>query len=168
MKLYLLRHGIAEERDAKEYPDDSARPLTSEGKRRTKLFGRWLRRRVVRFDAILSSELLRARQTADIVASVLRFPERLVRLPELAPEGDVRKLVKAVATRWPTAKKLLIVGHEPQLGELFSYLCTGRPNTLEITFKKGGLCRLDVDTLRAGRCARLDWMLAPSLMKSKR
>ena len=168
MKLYLLRHGIAEERDSKAYPDDAGRPLTAEGRRRTKEFGRWLRRREIRFDAIVSSELLRARQTADIVARALRFPDRLVRLAELAPEADARKLVKALATRWPTAKRLLLVGHEPQLGEVVSHLCTGQPDTLQVAFKKGGLCRLDIDTFRAGRCARLDWLIAPSLMKSKR
>ncbi|MBM3462072.1 MAG: phosphohistidine phosphatase SixA, partial [Armatimonadetes bacterium] len=67
MDLYILRHGIAYDHGHPDYPDDDSRPLTPKGRRRTRRIARGMRDLGLRFDAILTSPLPRARQTAEIV-----------------------------------------------------------------------------------------------------
>src|SRR2546430_12625846 len=67
----------------------------------------------------------------------------------------------------PAPESVLLVGHEPYLSNLVSLLCAGGPN-LSLTLKKGGLCRMEVEQLRAARCAHLEWLLAPRDRKSTR
>jgi phosphohistidine phosphatase len=59
---------------------------------------------------------------------------------------------------------LLLVGHEPDLSRLVSLLVTGNLQ-LQMDFRKGGLCKLDVEKLKAGKCATLAWLLTPGQMK---
>jgi phosphohistidine phosphatase len=163
MNLYVLRHGEAGEREDPRYPDDADRPLTPKGIRRTRALLRILRQQELRFDAICSSPFVRARKTAEIIERGLRLKGRLELTDELAPEGDVARFLRRLAALRPVPGNVLLVGHEPDLSGLISLLCTGG-DQLSLTLKKGGLCRLQIDTLRAGRCARLEWLLAPSLL----
>jgi phosphohistidine phosphatase len=64
----------------------------------------------------------------------------------------------------PAPEKILLVGHEPDLSRLISVLATGTLQ-LQLDFKKGGLCKLEAETLRAGPCATLVWLLTPKQMK---
>jgi phosphohistidine phosphatase len=162
MKLYILRHGEAVEAGAAGF-EDSERPLTPRGIQRTKLLCHELRRMEIEFDVILSSPLRRARETAEIVGRRLR-PERTPRLTEeLALAGSMERLVRQVNALKPVPERVLLVGHEPYLSGLISLLCCGGPG-LSITLKKGGLCRLEVEALQAGRCARLEWLVPPRLL----
>ena len=61
--------------------------------------------------------------------------------------------------------RVLLVGHEPYLSELISILLSGTTN-LRIDFKKAGLCKLTVDHLHLGRCASLEWLVAPKVFVS--
>jgi len=167
MKLYILRHGDAVPHDDPRFENDADRPLTIKGVRRTKLLAHTLRQWEITFDVILSSPLVRARETAEIVARGLRLRGRLELTDHLAPSGDVEKLVNQLNSRRPAAESALLVGHEPYLSNLISLLCSGGPN-LSLTFKKGGLCRMELDQLRSARCAHLEWLLAPRLLGSNR
>jgi phosphohistidine phosphatase len=158
MKLYILRHGLAEVRDPDQHVDDSERPLTSKGKKRMLGIARGLKALGMTFDAILSSPYLRARQTADIVVENLGIARKLIVTEELAPDGDPQKLVERLSHFHRGA--FLLVGHEPYLSSFISVLLTGKPD-LPLELKKGGLCRLRVDTLRHGRCATLETLLTP-------
>jgi len=167
MKLYVLRHADAADDNDPRFENDADRPLTIKGVRRTKLLAHALRQWEITFDAILSSPLLRARETAEIVMRGLRLQGKLELSDHLAPSGDVEKLLNRLNTLRPVPKNALLVGHEPYLSNLISLLCAGGPN-LSLTLKKGGLCRMEVDQLHSARCANLEWLLAPLLLGSSR
>jgi phosphohistidine phosphatase len=167
MNLYILRHGEAAEFGDPRYPNDADRPLTARGALRTKALAHALRQWEITVDMILSSPLVRARATAEIVERGLRLHDRLEFTDDLAPSGDFGGLVSSLNEIRPAPKSLLLVGHEPHLSGLISLLCTGG-QSLQLTLKKGGLCRLEVERLRAGRCASLEWLLAPRLVAGKR
>jgi phosphohistidine phosphatase len=118
----------------------------------------------LRFDLILSSPLIRARQTAEIVAKELKSKQRIVLANELSPGGGVKKLVQKISGLKSSPENLLLVGHEPDLGQLISLLVTGKTGG-GFVLKKGGLAKLELATLRAGKCATLAWLLTPGQMK---
>lgn len=167
MKLYLLRHGDAADQSDSRYATDAARPLTPKGIKRTRQLANGLRQMDITFDVIFSSPLVRARQTAEIVARSLKLEKHLRLTNHLAPEGAFVDIVAQIENVRPVSKTLLLVGHEPFLSGLISLLCTGGP-VLGLTLKKGGLCRLEVATLKAGRCALLEWLLSPRHFGPKR
>ena len=94
MNLFLLRHGLAVERAEFHFASDHLRPLTPKGKRQLRKIATAMRAMELRFDVILSSPLVRARQTAEIVAADLKLEKRLVFADELKPGGDAKKLVQ--------------------------------------------------------------------------
>ena len=167
MNLFLLRHGLAVDRDEFHFASDGLRPLTTKGQRQLGQTCVALRKLKLDFDSILSSPLVRARQTAEIVAADLKLKKRLSFADELKPGGSPKKLVKKISRQNPAAKNLLLVGHEPDLSELISLLVTGGLG-LELDFKKGGLAKLEIEKLRAGQCAVLAWLLTPKQMKLMR
>lgn len=161
MKLYILRHGVAADRNPKEYPDDSLRPLTKAGQKKLEKVAHFLIKTEVHLDYVFSGPFLRAFQTANLVCKSLNMEkDRLVLTDQLAPLGDFEQLVVELQATAPT-DTLLLVGHEPELSELISWFLTG-DRTLAIDLKKGGLCCLNIDQLEPGRCATLDWLLTPA------
>jgi phosphohistidine phosphatase len=164
MKLSLLRHGIAVERADSGDEDDSKRSLTAKGERRMRRSAEGLLVLGLTYDLILSSPYLRARQTADIVAQTLKTAEGVHLSDTLTPAGSPRQLLAALHADYHERQSILLVGHEPYLSRLISTLLTGGPN-LSVVMKRGGLCTLDVETLRFGRCARLVSLLTPSQLR---
>lgn len=157
MNLYLIRHGIAEEPDVKP---DSERALTGQGRKQLRTAARSLARAGLTLDVVVTSPLLRARQTAEIFAQALDLgASQVIESAELAPDGNPAKLLKD--NRW---ESVALVGHEPYLSELASVLLTGGQD-LVMAFKKGCVCALSADRLRYGRCARLEWLLQPKLLR---
>jgi phosphohistidine phosphatase len=165
MKLYILRHGDAVEHGDPRYAEDE-RPLTTKGAQRTKLLAHALREMEIEFDAVLSSPLTRARQTAEIVVRGLRIEKLLQFTDHLALSGSMEKLIGQVHGLHPAPESALLVGHEPYLSGLISLLCTGGPG-LALTMKKGAVCRLEVDELHCGQCAALEWLLPPRVLGLK-
>jgi len=164
VNIYVLRHGLAVERDEWDSKTDAARPLTPEGEKQLRKTCRALGKMDLNFDLILSSPFVRAGQTAEIVADKLKLKKRLKFSDELTPGGSVKKLIQQMNEVKPALENLLLVGHEPYLSGLISLLISGDENTA-IDFKKGGLCKLEAEKLRAGRCATLAWLLTPKQMK---
>lgn len=165
MQLFLLRHGPAVERDTRGFKDDAARPLTPKGRRQLRKTAAAMKKLERDFDLILSSPFLRAKQTAEIVAAALKLKKRLKFSNALAPGGAAAILLRQLARLKPAPGKILLVGHEPDLSRLVSLLVTGNLR-LQLDFKKGGLCKLEVEKLRAGKCATLAWLLTPKQMKA--
>jgi phosphohistidine phosphatase len=163
MNLHLLRHGIAADLGTDGIKRDSERPLTSEGREKLYRVTAAMQAMELAFDLILSSPLLRARQTAEIVADAFKARKQMSLEDELACGGNVRELVQRLARLRPVPASVLLVGHEPGLSELVSLLCAGDLR-LAMDFKKGGLCRLEIGTLRPSRCATLVWLLTPKQM----
>jgi len=163
MELHLLRHGIAVERGAHNLRNDSHRPLTPEGIKRTRKVARALAALKLKFDVVFTSPYVRAKQTADIVAEVLGIPQKLRLSNALAPGGRPRELMAEVRRQCKGSSRVLLVGHEPDLSRLASLLICGRADA-DLTLKKAGLCVLDCGELVAGRCASLEWLLPPRLL----
>lgn len=163
----MLRHAIAVERGTLGFKRDSERPLTEKGARRMRSVARGMRVLGIEFDIVLSSPYTRAKQTAEIVVKVFKCPEKLIFSENLICEGDSRALVKEIGSSYGNFQSVILVGHEPYLGEFMSVLLTGGGG-LSVDFKKGGLCKLEVDSLTYGKCAVLKWMLTPSQMAGMR
>jgi phosphohistidine phosphatase len=164
MNLYILRHGIAVERGASGFKTDADRPLTPKGRRQLRQAADAMKNLDLRFDLIVSSPFVRARQTAEIVAKSLKLKKCLAFSDELTPDGDPKALVRELNELKPASENVLLVGHEPHLSRFIARLISGGEN-VEIDFKKGGLCKLGTDLLRCGRCATLAWLLTPRQMK---
>ena len=164
MELFLLRHGLAVERGTRGFEDDSSRPLTAKGRRQMRKIAAAMKKIEADFDLILSSPVLRAKQTAEIVANGLKLQKRLKFSNALAPGGTAAVLMRQLEREKPAPKRTLLVGHEPDLSHLVSLLVAGGPQ-LQMDFKKGGLCKLEAGKLRAGKCATLAWLLTPKQMK---
>jgi phosphohistidine phosphatase len=161
--LYLIRHGVAEERgDA--WPDDTKRPLTDEGMSRMRKATRGLAELGVSLDVILTSPLVRARQTAEILAAGLDPAPGVVTVEALAPGGAYTALV-AELPKHARRTRLALVGHEPGIGELAARLIGSRH---PIEFKKGAVCRIDLDELPPNGPGDLRWLLPPKILRSLR
>jgi len=160
VQLYLIRHGIAAER-GEAYPDDSQRPLTAEGISRLRKQVKGLNALGVRLDVIISSPLVRTRQTADIVSDGLAGKPDVVLSDALAPEGTSTVVFQELA-RHAKKRAVALVGHEPNLGQLAARLI-GTRHALE--FKKGGVCRIDVESLPPKGAGSLRYFLPPRLLR---
>ncbi|PWU16803.1 MAG: phosphohistidine phosphatase SixA [Verrucomicrobia bacterium] len=163
MTLYILRHGLAGESGDPRYPRDSERPLTPKGKRKMGCIAEAMKRLDISLDIILSSPYVRARQTAEIVAKRFKARRRLSLLEALTPDGSPEELVEHINTLDVPHETVLLSGHEPYLSRFISVLIAGNPD-LAIELKKGGLCKLEIETLRYDRCACIQWLLTPAQM----
>ena len=163
MNLCLLRHGLAVDRSKPGYKKDADRPLTPKGKQRLWRVAEAMEEMELDFDAIITSPFLRATQTADIIAEALELRKKLSITEHLTPNGNPKLLLEHINQIKPAARDVLIVGHEPYLSQLIGLLVAGNTNAL-IDLKKGALCKLEIETLRCGRCATLAWLLSPKQM----
>jgi len=163
MNLYLLRHGLAVEPGAPDYPKDSDRPLTPKGERKLGKIAEAMESLELSFDWILYSPYVRARQTAEIVAEAFALSKKLEMTETLTPAGSTKKLIEMIRHRHPEPENVLLVGHEPFLSQLISLLVSGN-NELAVTMKKGGLCMLSAERVEHGRCATFEWLLTPKQM----
>jgi phosphohistidine phosphatase len=164
VNIYILRHGLAVERGTPGFANDSERPLTPKGKRQLRKIAAAMKIMDLRFDLILSSPFLRAKKTAEIAADILKLKKQLKFSDALTPKGDAKILIRQLNELKPALKNILLAGHEPYLSRLISLLVTG-DTQLQMDFKKGGLCKLEIEKLRFGRCAILVWLLTPKQMK---
>ena len=165
MEIFLLRHAIAIER-AEHGGSDEERALTVEGRRQLKRVARAMRTMSLSFDVIFSSPLVRALQTAEIVAASLRLKKRLQVTDRLAPSMPAGKQIAWLKSLRPSPGSVLLVGHEPNLSELTSHLLTGG-RLLVIHFKKAGLCKVRTEWMAPGG-ATLEWLLTPKQMERMR
>jgi phosphohistidine phosphatase len=164
LELYLVRHAIAALRGP-DYPDDTQRPLTPDGIDRWRRSAAGLRELGVTIDLVIASPLVRAHETAEILAAALKPKPRLVTSEVLAPgrkPAEALALIAKYAAAARGASKLALVGHEPDLGELASRLL-GAKGLVE--FKKGAVCRIDVDRAMPGGPGVLRWFLPPRMLR---
>jgi phosphohistidine phosphatase len=157
MELYFLRHGEAGKKDEWD-GEDSERPLSREGITRMKQEAAAIARLDLGLELIVTSPLVRARQTADIVAKELDMRERLVIDDRLAP-GFGRDALAQVLKKHADRRALLLVGHDPDFSETIAALIGGG----RVECKKGGFARVDIDdpvTLRG----TLVWLVPPRVL----
>lgn len=164
MNLYILRHAIAVERGTPGVEDDSKRELTPKGTAKMRRIAGGMSKLNIQLDLILSSPYLRARQTADIVADVLKARDCLRFTDSLIPGAGGEQVITEINKHFRKRENVLLVGHEPLLSSLIAILVSGDP-TLGFTMKKGGLCLLTIPVLTYGRCAILEWLLYPKQLE---
>lgn len=156
MKVFFLRHGQAG--DPEEWKgDDAARPLTDDGKTRMAREAKTLAKLGIKVDSLLSSPLVRAKQTADIVGDALGV-RGAVEDERLAPGFGLDKLAAIVADH-SREDAIMLVGHEPGFSETIGALVGGA----RIDLKKGGLAYVEV-TAGSAISGELVWLLPPKLL----
>ena len=160
LELYLIRHGVAADRGS-DYPDDSKRPLTSDGISRLRKSAKALAELDVDFDQIIASPLVRTKQTADIFAQALPSNPSVVLSDSLAPAGTPSAVFQELGKHMRRAR-IALVGHEPNLGELAARLIGART---PIEFKKGAICRIDFEVFPPKGTGALRWFVTPKMLR---
>ena len=153
MRLYFFRHAIAE--DADEETSDEQRALTEEGIAKTQRAAQVLKALGVQPDHMFSSPLVRAAQTAEILAGVLGV--EVETRQELAPGFSITGL--EMLTRDFNKEEIMLVGHEPDFSTTITSLTGGR-----VTVKRGGLARIEIVSRRP-LLGQLVWLLAPKVFE---
>lgn len=171
LRLYLLRHGRAD-RSAFAGDDDSERPLVAEGRRRLRAAANVLARLQPDFDYVFTSPLVRAAQTAEIIAEKLGLTDRQFVDQRLAPGFDVPTLLDILTAILAERQEpepvqpvsaeidILLVGHEPDFRLVIQEL-TGA----DVVMKKGALARIDLAPNDPNR-GKLVWLLQPRVLMS--
>lgn len=160
--IYIVRHGIAE--DVAPTRLDADRRLTAAGIDKTRQAARGMKKIGVRPDAILTSPLRRADETARIVAGVLDdVPVR--QTMALAPGGDFGELIRE-CSKTPKPDRVMVVGHQPDLGTLASWLTTGDPQAAFLPFRKAGIAMVEVSGSLQHLHGRLHWFLTPCQLRA--
>jgi phosphohistidine phosphatase len=162
MQLVLIRHGIAEDRATFEGADDSLRPLTKQGRWKMERVATGLRREVRSLDILATSPLRRAAQTAAVVAEAFR-DIAITTAPSFAPDTPLEAALEWVY-RHRSRETIAVVGHEPHLGALATWLMTGEREP-RLSFRKGGACLLEFAAPPRVGEAQLLWMLTPALLR---
>ena len=162
MNLYIVRHAIAVQREASGSADDSQRPLTDAGRKKMKKIVNGLNQLGLEFDAILTSPYVRAHDTAKILAKEFDVEDKVALSDNLIPPGNFENLVKEIHEKYDV-NNLALVGHEPMLSSLISWLATGNTD-MRVTLKKGGVAYLATDNLYQEGRAILNWLLTPAVL----
>lgn len=162
MEIYLLRHGDAADRVTGGYARDEERPLTEAGREEASVAAEALVGLGAAIDLVLCSPLVRAEQTAGIVAKIVRPARGLEHCVALAPGGDPEEIVAAIVGG--TSRSALLVGHMPDLGELAGWLVWGQPEAA-LALRTGGLCRITTPARPTPGSGDLRWLLPPKLLR---
>ncbi|MGB3262614.1 MAG: phosphohistidine phosphatase SixA [Microcoleus sp.] len=162
MHLYLFRHGIAAEPE--EYDTDSERPLTKQGDRKTRKIAQRLYDLEIQFDLILASPLLRAQQTAQILLSV-GLSSKITESAALAPSGDIGDWLKWYKQWQETgSRSLVLVGHQPDLGNWAETLVWGRSQDALILKKAGIIGLILPETGSPVGRSQMFWLTGPKFL----
>jgi phosphohistidine phosphatase len=165
MRVFLVRHAIAHERNRTRWPNDSLRPLTSAGIEKFRKAARGLAEWLPKSAVMLTSPFVRARETAAILAEN-RGGAKPVECSQLGANQPVSKAFELLRSR--KEKSVVLVGHEPYLSNLLSAALAGSHPQLRIDFKKGGAACIEfASRIEPGR-ATLQWMLPPRMLRALR
>jgi phosphohistidine phosphatase len=159
-EIYLVRHAIAAER-GDDWPDDTKRPLTERGIDRFRESVGGLKALDAVIEEIFTSPLVRAKQTADLLAAGVSGRPSVKLLDALAP-GHAPATMMAQLTKVAKRRCIALVGHEPDLGELAAHLIGARQ---PLPFKKGGICRIDLAGLSSKAGGTLVWFVTPKILR---
>jgi len=160
MDLYFLRHANAGE-SIPNPKQDEKRPLDELGVEQSKRMGRMLSTLGVEVEAIISSPLVRATQTAALAAAELGFQKSLLMVDALRPDAkfeQFRDLVK----RHAKDKAIIVVGHNPSMSEFLSLLVSDEAVDATIELKKGAVAKVEIKQWRPV----LQWVLTPKIVQT--
>ena len=164
MMLYIMRHGLAEEPTPKG--DDAGRKLTSKGADKIHKAAAGMRATGLAFNAILTSPITRAVETAEIVANEIAGPKPRA-VPDFSTGASPTSALEAlIKLRLP--ESVLVVGHEPTLSRLASLMLTGSSESLGIKLKQGGVIALEFPDRVERGAAQLRWMMTQRQLRQLR
>ena len=159
MDVYLIRHTHAPKLDECDVAEDEDRPLSQEGESQARQLAKTLQQHGVQLDAVVTTPLLRALRTAEILLEEWKGPApELIVEKGLSPECKPRKLGRILKEL--NRERVAIVGHQPDLGLWAAWLIGSKK--AEIDFAKGGTaCIQWEDKLKKGTGA-LIWLITPT------
>lgn len=163
MELFILRHGEAGQRSPSS---DKIRPLTSAGKAEIFEIAKALKTIGLKFDLVVTSPLKRAYDTAMIVSDVFNIGSKVQVWNELAPEGKRSEVYRKISTI-REEYSVLIVGHQPLLGEMVNEIIhKSKSSPCNFLLKKGGVVRIRL--LRKSNIPKgeLKWLLSPRILRN--
>jgi phosphohistidine phosphatase len=164
MELYVIRHAIAQQLGRKNDFMDEKRALTSKGRERMREAARGLRRLGVEFDLILTSPLVRAVETAEIIAVALGLSKKdIEQTGSLAPDASINDLFAEIKRNTGT-ESIALVGHQPDLGGIISKIVQSS-GSLAIELKKGSVCCINVTETVPRLRGSLMWLFAPKHLR---
>jgi phosphohistidine phosphatase len=153
MKLYLIQHG-----EAKPEAEDPERSLTARGQKEIVAVSKMATGLQIRPSKIYHSGKLRAKQTAEIIASALKISDSLVQpAPGLNPNDDIYAWAERISKE---KEDLMLVGHLPFLEKLTSFLLCGDENTRLVLFRYGAIVCLDQ---KEDKGWAVRWILTPEM-----
>lgn len=164
MDLLIVRHAIAFPRNAKRWPDDGERPLTAAGIRRARRAAAGLKRMVKRPDVVLTSPLVRARDTARIFSQAAHWPEA-AECEALAPQGGLDEVLEAVRRHGAKVECVALVGHQPHLGRLLAHCLRGNTRAEAFELKKSAVACLQFEAAPGAGRALLTALLPPRALR---
>jgi len=165
LRLYIVRHAVAFPHGTPGMDEDE-RPLTKEGIKKMQEAAEGLRAIDCLPEAVLSSPLPRARQTAEIVLEVLGKQIPLAVIEALSPSGSRQDVFREIRRR-QKSESLMLVGHQPSLGEIAGEIAWGSPEQY-VELKKGGACALEIEGMTPVPRGSLVWLLTPSILRALR
>ncbi len=165
MELLIVRHAIALERNRERWRDDGARPLSPAGIRQSRKAAAGLKAFSRAPDRLLTSPLVRARQTAQILTDVAGWP-RAEEAPELSPGGAALAVLTLLGQK--RSKLIAVVGHEPGLGALLTACLLGEDGALTIEMKKNAVACVSFEGAPSAGRAVLKWLATPRMLRRLR
>ena len=168
MKLLVIRHAVAMDQGefARTGQSDDLRPLTAEGAREMEKVAGGLRAEIKALHVVATSALVRARQTADIVAAAFGTGAAEI-TDSLVPGASMEAFEEWCASLGDDKKNIAVVGHEPHLSHLVTWLMTGR-NESRIRLRKAGACLLEFESGVRRGSGTLNWLLTPRQLSTDR
>ena len=161
MEIYLLRHGIAEEKSASGH--DADRRLTDEGRQKLRKVLECAHAAGVSPSLILSSPLRRALETAEIAARELGYEGKIARTDALVPGATPHDLWQELRQHTDETS-VLLTGHDPLFSSVVPYLLGSSHHMVH--FRKGALIRIDVDSTGSEPHGILEWMITPAIARA--
>jgi len=165
MNLLIIRHGIAQDKGdaAKAGVMDDMRALTPDGRTKMAHAAEGLREVASEISLLASSPLLRAHETAEIVARAYGIELRST-TDALLPNASFDEFIEWVSDR-SGQSVIAVVGHEPHLSTLATWLMCGAEES-RIALKKGGACLLSFDDVPKPSTGELEWLLQPNQLRA--
>jgi phosphohistidine phosphatase len=163
MELYLIRHAEAHPRTSDDKTEDAGRTLTDAGHAQAQELAAALQKHGVHLDQVVSSPLLRARQTAERLMEGWKTPlPELLLCDELAPDSAKMRKVNKFLLKL-SANAIAVVGHMPELSEFAAWLVGSKK--VQIAIAKAGVARIDCEGIPDKGSGTLTWLIAPEWFK---
>jgi len=158
MEIYLVRHGAAHTKE-----DDPERHLNKDGLDQCHMSGRALKRLEIKFDLVISSPKVRARQTAEIIADEVGYPKDEIKVTEtLEPMASPKDTISYL-NNFTEKNSIMLAGHLPLLGNLASELLS-KSTQISLYFESGAVCQIDVDH-PIPHTGTFRWFLTPKQLR---